>query len=458
MMWRARHKTNIQGRKRRRPDCERLESRALLTSITVTAPEGVTSAVKADAEPSVDLALTVTPGAGDLHAGSTKNFLIDVKNLGSITASNVSVTLSLPDNVDMVSFASNGSYSGRSLLLGLDRLAPGEDRKIAVMLRARDNTAGQSLDFSANLNSTTPDFNTSNDSANISIPILSAASNPHGNLTISGWYMIDESAGTATYHVIRQGGTSGTIQATFETFGGTAISGQDYAPVSQTITFADGETSKDVTIPLIGDSFPEDRTVGLMLTNVTGTDDANTNVYSSMELMANSGQTPNQLISPLGLSPAAAPVTIQSVTYGPQPRQVELALSSSIASTVSVSMPTTYELVWLGRTGRLGARGNRVLPISSALYDTSSNTITLDTVRRLPWRGRYGLIVNTTALSDLSGNPVQGNMAGQYVTTFGAQGQHQHQHQAVAHSRFALMARMRFPILHSWAQTPRVRS
>jgi len=63
-------------------------------------------------------------------------------------------------------------------------------------------------------------------------------------------YQASKEDGTATVTVTRSGGTAGQVEVNFSTADGTAIAGQDYASVSQTLTFADGETSQDVTITL----------------------------------------------------------------------------------------------------------------------------------------------------------------------------------------------------------------
>jgi uncharacterized repeat protein (TIGR01451 family) len=87
----------------------------------------------------------------------------------------------------------------------------------------------------------------------------------------SASYSINENGGSATITIIRTGASTGTATVLFSTSNGTASS-SDYAPVSQTLTFNDGETSKTVSVSVIDDTLSEpDETVNLTLSNAGGT-------------------------------------------------------------------------------------------------------------------------------------------------------------------------------------------
>jgi hypothetical protein len=69
-----------------------------------------------------------------------------------------------------------------------------------------------------------------------------------------------ESAGVLNYNVTRTGATNTAATIEFGTIsqgGGSALAGVDYTPVHQTLSFAAGETSKTVTVPIIDDAVPE---------------------------------------------------------------------------------------------------------------------------------------------------------------------------------------------------------
>jgi Calx-beta domain len=79
-------------------------------------------------------------------------------------------------------------------------------------------------------------------------------------------FPVSEDIGSAVVTVTRTGGTAGTITVNYATGGGTATAGTDYVQTSGTLTFADGETVKTFTIPVINDGVAEpDETVNLTL-------------------------------------------------------------------------------------------------------------------------------------------------------------------------------------------------
>ena len=71
--------------------------------------------------------------------------------------------------------------------------------------------------------------------------------------------------------VTRIGSTSGTVTVNFATADGSATAGTDYSAQSGTLTFNDGEVSKNLTIPIQEDGIAEgDENFRIILTNPTG--------------------------------------------------------------------------------------------------------------------------------------------------------------------------------------------
>jgi uncharacterized repeat protein (TIGR01451 family) len=66
---------------------------------------------------------------------------------------------------------------------------------------------------------------------------------------------VDKTAGRATVTLQRAGDTSGPARVDFATQNDTANARSDYSPVFGSVTFAAGETSKDITIPLINNGY-----------------------------------------------------------------------------------------------------------------------------------------------------------------------------------------------------------
>jgi hypothetical protein len=61
-------------------------------------------------------------------------------------------------------------------------------------------------------------------------------------------------SGSASITLLRTGSTNGTISVTLQTSDGTAKAGEDYTPVTTTVTFADGVTQQTVAIPILTES------------------------------------------------------------------------------------------------------------------------------------------------------------------------------------------------------------
>jgi len=77
-----------------------------------------------------------------------------------------------------------------------------------------------------------------------------------------------EGDGTATITINRTGLTTGSDSVHFASVNGSAIAGSDYTAVNQTVTFAPGETSKTVSVPITNNAIHEaNETVQLSLSS-----------------------------------------------------------------------------------------------------------------------------------------------------------------------------------------------
>ena len=96
---------------------------------------------------------------------------------------------------------------------------------------------------------------------------------PAGTLQFSSaTYSVAENGGNATITITRTGGSAGAVGVSFATSNGTATAPSDYTAVSQTVSFANGDTaSKSVSIPIVNDTSVEpNETVNLALSSPTG--------------------------------------------------------------------------------------------------------------------------------------------------------------------------------------------
>ncbi|QYJ97010.1 hypothetical protein K0J45_16050 [Shewanella alkalitolerans] len=89
----------------------------------------------------------------------------------------------------------------------------------------------------------------------------------------SAQYQIDENDASLDVTIMRSGGNFGEISVDVTSSDIQAQAGEDYQPFNQTVSFADGEMAKLVTIDLIDDSdYEGDENFKLILSNATGTE------------------------------------------------------------------------------------------------------------------------------------------------------------------------------------------
>ncbi|WP_247312211.1 DUF4082 domain-containing protein [Bradyrhizobium sp. 141] len=82
---------------------------------------------------------------------------------------------------------------------------------------------------------------------------------------------VTEGTPTATITLLRSGSATQAATVGFTTSNGSAVSGLDYTTTSSTVTFAAGQVTQTITIPIINDTTPEsDETFTVNLTTPTG--------------------------------------------------------------------------------------------------------------------------------------------------------------------------------------------
>ena len=70
-------------------------------------------------------------------------------------------------------------------------------------------------------------------------------------------YTVGEAGGSVAVSVVRSGSSLGVATVDYTTVNATAVAGQDYTRTSGTLTFAAGETSKIIPVPILDDLNPE---------------------------------------------------------------------------------------------------------------------------------------------------------------------------------------------------------
>jgi hypothetical protein len=207
--------------------------------------------------------------------------------------------------------------------------------------------------------------------------------------------VVPGSLGTATVNVVRVGGSTGATSVTFSTLlGGNAVPGVNYVPTTATLYFADGETSKTVTVPIFDNGPPVGgaSAVILALSNPGG------------------GASLGPMLSTAGLvivsSPKAA-VAVQSVTTVTDRKrnvsQLVLNLGGDVNAAQAQSV-ASYRLATAGRSGSFDAPDAGVIPITSAFYNAATHQVTL-TVGR-PFLLTRPALLRVSGLTDAYGRPV----------------------------------------------------
>ena len=128
-------------------------------------------------------------------------------------------------------------------------------------------------------------------------------------------YTVSEGDGTLTATVVRTGGSSGTVSVNFSTntgFGNNATPGEDFTPVGGTLTFGPGETSKEITVPILDDDEDEfAEQFLLMLSGPTGGAALGNPSAATVNITDNDGGAP-----PGQLSISVADVTVEETDAG----------------------------------------------------------------------------------------------------------------------------------------------
>ncbi|MEQ1751413.1 MAG: choice-of-anchor tandem repeat GloVer-containing protein, partial [Prosthecobacter sp.] len=152
-----------------------------------------------------------------------------------------------------VTIAANSTQASVTLLLVNDTIPEGTE-SIIITLTPTPGTYGVRLDSAT-------------------IWLGDNDSYPSGTVGFSGaTSSVNETAGTAAIPVVITGTPAGTVTVRYRVNGGTATgSGYDFTLPEGTLTFAPGETSKNINVAILPDTYPETaETVVLQLFNATG--------------------------------------------------------------------------------------------------------------------------------------------------------------------------------------------
>ncbi|AGA29090.1 Calx-beta domain-containing protein [Singulisphaera acidiphila] len=134
-------------------------------------------------------------------------------------------------------------------------------------------------------------------------------------------YRADAQAGTATITVTRAEGTASGVGINYATQGGSAVAGTDYTPVSGTLTFAAGQTSQTISVPVLANpKRTSDQTVNLVLSNPTGGGTLGSTRQTTLTITAPIPSTPTPSTpTPTPSTPTPTPSTPTPTPSTPTP-------------------------------------------------------------------------------------------------------------------------------------------
>ncbi len=210
--------------------------------------------------------------------------------------------------------------------------APGETSKTINVAILGDTTVESDETFNlvlsspvgATISRATAVGKITNDDAAPVLPTLSVA-----DVTI-----VEGNSGSknAVFTVLLSASSTTAVTVGYATSNGTATSGSDYTAASGTLTFAPGETSKTVNVPIIGDTTVEsDETFNLVLSSPVG---------ATLSRATAIGKITNDDTAPGLPTLSVADVTISEGNSGTKNATLTVILSAASTGSVSVAYAT----------------------------------------------------------------------------------------------------------------------
>lgn len=186
-----------------------------------------------------------------------------------------------------------------------------------------------------------------------------------------GFYAIGDTGGAAIVTLTRSDGTAGTANQNTETAqltvgggGGTAQPGVDYEPVNTTVTFAPGQTTATVSIPILSAPGTGTKTLHMSLAQST---DVPRGAAAYLSIMHGPDFTPPTVKS-TNLMTNHGRITGFQITFS---KPMNVAEATNVSNYV-IADPQIIQ----HSHGKKATNGTGI-PLASASYDSSTNTVTL---------------------------------------------------------------------------------
>jgi uncharacterized repeat protein (TIGR01451 family) len=352
--------------------------------------------------PAVNLAVSLVPTSGTILSGHELTFAARVTNAGPSSATNVDLSMPIGTGLTFVqSWTSQGSSNSSSgqLTASLGTLSPGSSATVTmVVIPSTPGTVTETTSVTSSEYQISPQ----NTTATATATVLESA----GILQFSSaTYAVPETAGVADLTVDRIEGSLGAASVSFQTVGFNATPGLDFTPISGTLSFAAGQTTAVIQVPVLDDTWENvDKFVNVVLQGPTGGASMGSDSTASLRIIdLDPDYTPPQ-VSELTWSGTARAITSVTLTF-------TAPLNPTFASN-----PANYSMIDQGA-------GNRAVPLYSPVYNATNFTVMLVPTAPLANNQFYQIQVlgtGPTAIRDLAGNLLGGAENGTAGTNYTA--------------------------------------
>jgi uncharacterized repeat protein (TIGR01451 family) len=357
--------------------------------------------------PAVNLAVSLVPTPQTVLSGHDLTFAASVTNTGPSMATNVVLDFPVGTGLEVIQCSTTQGSSSSSpgqLTANLGALSPGSSATVTVVFVP--GTWGN-ITQSTSVTSSEYQINPQSATTTATATVLESA----GVFQFSSaTYAVAETAGVAILSVDRLDGALGAASVSYQTVAVNATPGLDFTPTSGTVSFAAGQTTATIQVPVLADPWDNhDEFVNVVLQSPTGGASLGSLSTASLRIIdVDPDYTPPQ-ISQLSWTGTARAIT-----------GVTLSFTAPLNPTFAAN-PLNYSLIDLGA-------GNRPIALYTPVYNATNFTVTLVPTTPLADDQFYQIQVlgtGPTAIRDLAGNQLAGADNGSagtnYVASF-AQG------------------------------------
>jgi uncharacterized repeat protein (TIGR01451 family) len=371
-------------------------------------PSNAQDSISVPVSPSATLVVTLVPSSPTPLTGHNLTFTARVSNAGPSAATQVAMTLPLASSLVFVSASTSQGTSGMvsgQLVAQLGGLAPGAQATVNVVVTP---TVAGDVSVTAKATATEHELDPARWSAAATV---TATESPGVLQFSSASYSVSEMAGYVILSVVRSDGTLGPASVNYQTAAVNATPGLDYVQSSGKVSFATGQTTATIKIPVLADPWDNhDEFVNVSLGSPLG--GAVLGAVASASLRISD------------VDPDATPPAVSQLRWSGTSRSISsLTLSFNAPLIASLATnPANYRLVDLSTGGQTIATR---APVYNQAYSTKTFTVTLSPITPLASGQTYEIIAvgtGATAIRDLAGNALAATSTGQpgsnFVATF----------------------------------------